>query len=74
MKILAAKVRDVRYKIELDGVILHVDTEFESKNLIFDITVRNQENEKIDLGRDAKKRIYDFLQENCYNYDVWGLI
>lgn len=74
MKILAAKVRDVRYKIELDGVILHVDAEFESKNLIFDITVRNQENEKIDLGRDTKKRIYEFIQQNCYDHDVWGLI
>lgn len=73
MKILGAKVKEVRYKISLDGVILYVDTKFESgKNMVSDITILNEYGESINLGQGAEHTIYDFISQNFYNHeDVW---
>ena len=51
MKILGAKAREVRYKIDLDGVILYADTQFESgRNMVLDVIIRNEDGEKINIS------------------------
>ena len=73
MKIIGAKVKEVRYKISLDGVVLYVDAKFESsKNMISDITILNLDGEVVNLGQGAEHTIYDFISQNFYSHeDVW---
>lgn len=55
MKILGAKAREVRYKIDLDGVILYADTQFESgRNMVLDVIIRNEDGEKINIGNNLR--------------------
>lgn len=75
MKILGGKAKEVAYKIDVDGVILYVDAEFEpSRNMISDITLRNERGEEINLGENSKNRILDFLSQNFCDHDVWDMI
>lgn len=75
MKILGAKAREVRYKIDLDGVILYADTQFESgRNMVLDVIIRNEDGEKINIGEQSKSRILDFLSQNFADHDVWDQI
>lgn len=75
MKILGAKAREVRYKIDLDGVILYADTQFESgRNMVLDVIIRNEDGEKINIGEQSKGRILDFLSQNFTDHDVWDQI
>jgi hypothetical protein len=75
MKILGAKAREVRYKIDLDGVILYADTQFESgRNMVLDVIIRNEDGEKINIGEQSKGRILDFLSQNFADHDVWDQI
>lgn len=75
MKILGAKAREVRYKIDLDGVILYADTQFESgRNMVLDVIIRNEDGEKINIGEQSKSRILDFLGQNFADHDVWDQI
>lgn len=75
MKILGAKAKEVRYKIDLDGVILYADTQFESgRNMVLDIIIRNEDGEKINIGEQSKGRVLDFLSQNFADHDVWDKI
>ena len=75
MKILGAKAREVRYKIDLDGVILYADTQFESgRNMVLDDIIRNEDGEKINIGEQSKSKILDFLSQNFVDHDVWDQI
>ena len=74
MKILAAAAQCIRYKISLDGIIFYVDAEFDFRGLISDITIRNQDFQKVDLGQEAKQRVQEFLDQNFYKFDVWDRI
>lgn len=75
MKILGAKAREVRYKIDLDGVILYADTQFESgRNMVLDVIIRNEDGEKINIGEQSKSKILDFLSQNFADHDVWDSV